>query len=113
MTNLKDSTIRAITKHGKTLDDIKWVGCAAYKIPIDKFWGMADREFDAGYGGTEVAEDLVVVGDNWWLERGEYDGSEWWEYKEKPKEPEMLIIPETLFPKKDTDYRKFYLYEFL
>lgn len=113
MTNLKDSTIRAITKHGKTLEDVKWIGCAAYKIPIDKFWEMADREFDAGYGGTEVAEDLIVVGDNWWLERREYDGSEWWEYKEKPTEPKLTIIPETLFPKNDTDYQKFYLYEFL
>ena len=33
----------------------------------------------------EVAEDLVVVGDNWWIERHEYDGNEWWEYKEKAK----------------------------
>ena len=35
--------------------------------------------------GYQVADDLVVVGDSWWLERHEYDGSEWWEYKEKPK----------------------------
>ena len=33
-----------------------------------------------------MAEDLVVVGDNWWIERRDYDGSEWWEYKEKPKQ---------------------------
>ena len=111
MTNLKESTINAITKHGKTIDDIKWVGCASYKIPLDKFWEMANREFDAGYGGTEVAEDLVVVGDNRWLERAEYDGSEWWEYREKPEEPSCLTIPSTLFPKKDTDYEYFYLYE--
>ena len=29
----------------------------------------------------------VAVGDNWWLERAEYDGSEWWEFKTIPKEP--------------------------
>lgn len=38
------------------------------------------------YGSGFVATDLVVVGKNWWLERGEYDGSEWWEYKESPKQ---------------------------
>lgn len=34
----------------------------------------------------DVLEDFVVVGDNWWIERHEYDGNEWWEYKEKPKQ---------------------------
>lgn len=42
--------------------------------------------YDSGYGKSEVAEDLVIVGDGWWLERNEYDGAEWWEYKETPKQ---------------------------
>ncbi|WP_421354963.1 hypothetical protein [Streptococcus suis] len=42
--------------------------------------------YDSGYGSANVATDLVVVGKNWWLERGEYDGSEWWNYKESPKQ---------------------------
>ncbi len=112
MANLKESTLKAIKENGKTIDDIKWVGCYSYKIPIDKFWKMANREFDSGFGGVEVAEDLIVVGENWWLERREYDGAEWWEYKERPEEPELTIVPETLFPK-DINYVKTFLYEFL
>ena len=27
---------------------------------------------------------VIVFEDGTWLERGEYDGSEWWEYKQKP-----------------------------
>ena len=23
-------------------------------------------------------------GSDWWLERGEYDGSEWWEFRREP-----------------------------
>ena len=30
---------------------------------------------------------LVVVGKDFWLERNNYDGSEWWEFKQVPVEP--------------------------
>lgn len=40
---------------------------------------------DEGYGAPEVATDLLVVGADFWLERCEYDGSEWWEFKQMPK----------------------------
>lgn len=113
MTNLKESTISALLKHGKSINDVKWIGCRFFKIPIDKFWEMSDREFNAGYGSAEVAEDLLVVGDTWWLERGEYDGSEWWQYKEKPEEPKSVFVPPTLFPTRDTDYKVMYLSEYV
>lgn len=113
MRNLKEETLSELESHGKTKEDIRWIGCNKFKIPINLFWKLADKEYDSGYGGVEVAPDLLIVGDNWWLERHEYDGSEWWEYKEKPKEPKLTIIPETIFPKEDTNYRVFYLYEFL
>ena len=32
--------------------------------------------------------DLLIVGKDFWLERVEYDGSEWWEFKTMPREPE-------------------------
>ena len=41
-------------------------------------------EYDCGYGHQEVAEDLVVVGNGWWLERSEYDGAEGWDFKSMP-----------------------------
>jgi hypothetical protein len=39
--------------------------------------------YDAGYGSQELG-GFIVMKDGNWFERGEYDGSEWWEYKAKP-----------------------------
>ena len=110
--NLKNSTLTVLRHYGKLPSDIKWVGCRSFKIPIEEFWELADRMYDAGYGRAEVAEDLIVVGDNWWLERHEYDGSEWWEYKKLPEEPKTIISIPTLFPTEDTDYEYMFLIDF-
>lgn len=110
--NLKSETLTILKKYNKSHFDIKWIGCKSFKIPIKEFWELADRMYDAGYGGQEVAEDLLVVGENWWLERHEYDGAEWWEYKELPEEPETIISVPTLFPVEDTDYKYMFLRDF-
>ena len=85
--NLLKETKTELKMHGKSLKDIKWVGCDEFTIPLENFVACADKEYDGGFGAQEVATDIVVVGDNWWLERHEYDGSEWWEYKELPQKP--------------------------
>lgn len=90
MVNLLKETEQILNKHGKTLDDIVWIGCEDFKIPINTFIDVANRCYDDGYGAKMVAVDLLVVGDAWWLERHDYDGAEWWEYKELPKEPELI-----------------------
>lgn len=38
-----------------------------------------------------MAQDLIIVGDTWWLERHEYDGCEWFEFKELPSKPEKYL----------------------
>lgn len=88
MSNLLEETKEALHFLGLTLDDVRWVGCRDFKISMEQFIELADQEYDSGFGGQEVAKDLLVVGDNWWLERHEYDGSEWWEIKRLPQEPE-------------------------
>ena len=84
--NLKDETLEILNKYGKTWDDVEWVGSVNWNLTVDKnqFLILADREYNNGYGGNEVSPDLVVVGKDFWLERHEYDGSEWWEYKSMP-----------------------------
>jgi hypothetical protein len=47
-----------------------------------------DFTYDAGYGGQELF-GFVVFEDGTWLERGEYDGSEWWEHKQTPTRAEV------------------------
>lgn len=98
MRNLLIETIECLKSHGKTSEDVRWVGSKLYGyFSWDVFTKLSDQEYHAGYGGAEVATDLLVVGDNWWLERGEYDGSEWWEFKSYPNKPNNEVMPKTVF----------------
>lgn len=85
--NLKNETLRILQENGKKKSDVRWVGCSEFLIPVSLFWELADQEYDSGFGAQEVAADLIVAGDGFWLERHEYDGSEWWEFKEAPPMP--------------------------
>ena len=87
--NLLNETLNILKENGKTTADVRWVGRASIsaKCGWDDFSKQADFEYNDGYGWQEIPADLVVVGDNWWLERAEYDGSEWWEFKTIPKGP--------------------------
>lgn len=91
MTNLLQETISILKENGKTLGDVLWIGCKSFKISKEKFIELADKDYYSGYGIENVAEDLLVVGDDFWLERHSYDGSEWWEFKKVPKEPFLEI----------------------
>ena len=50
-----------------------------------EFLQKLNFEYDAGYGGQELYGTIWLMEDSTWLERGEYDGSEWWEYRKCPK----------------------------
>lgn len=95
--------------------DIKSIGAIADRIRFAKIWYIPkDRsqcfcptlepdhtkedamdflcslnfEYDNGYGIQHVYGTIVFKDDSW-LERREYDGSEWWEYKSVPKWGEL------------------------
>ena len=80
MKNLWKETICDLAENGKTWDDVICVCCDDFKITKSQFEKLANREYNDGYGGVEVAQDLMVVGADFWLERHQYDGSEWWDY---------------------------------
>lgn len=88
--NLLQETLDALKENGKTPADVRWVGRESInaKCSWDDFAKQANFEYDAGYGSEEIPVDLIVAGDDWWLERAEYDGSEWWEFKAVPAEPD-------------------------
>lgn len=85
--NLKEETLQILENNGKSVDDIEWIGTREYTIPFDRELSVLDVYYDNGFGGQEIAWDLVVVGKDFWLERDEYDGSEWWEFKAMPIKP--------------------------
>lgn len=87
MMNLLKETIGVLAAHGRSSADVEWAGARN-----GKFWGnwkdfaaVADFEYDEGFSSNQIPLSLVVVGHDWWLERHEYDGSEWWEFKCLPK----------------------------
>lgn len=50
---------------------------------------LSKYKYDAGYGGQQLFGTIWYT-DKTWSERGEYDGSEWWEYKKSPAIPKDL-----------------------
>ena len=99
-----EETINFLNQNGKTEEDVLWVGRGfsigrgfsrfiytdipeEYKTTWEDFKSKADFWYDRGYGQLYIPDDLIIVGKDFWLERAEYDGSEWWEFKTMPTEP--------------------------
>ena len=85
--NLLKETLEFLKENNLEPKDVLWVGNSEIKTDWDNFAKIANINYNSGYGGQKVAYDLLIVGKDWWLERHEYDGSEWWEFKQLPKEP--------------------------
>lgn len=87
--NLLQETLKILKENNKTSNDVEWVGNKKeYAIPWREFVKIADIEYNSGYGAAEIAHDLIIVGRGFYMTRDEYDGSEWWEFHTKPKQPE-------------------------
>lgn len=89
--NLLKETKLILKENGKSIKDIIAVQGKDFAISVENFINLADTDYDSGYGSPKVAEDLLIIGKDFWLERHEYDGSEWWEYKESPGILENIV----------------------
>lgn len=90
--NLLSETKKVLSDNGKTPKDVRWVGTRHIAATWGNFAQVANVEYSAGFGAPQVAQDLIIVGDGWWMERHEYDGSEWWEFKEMPDMPLAEVV---------------------
>lgn len=90
MQNLLKETLQDLEYQNKTPSDVRWVGShdGEYAISWEEFTAISNFTYDNGFGSTEIDLGLVVVGDDWWLERSEYDGLEGWEFKKLPVKSE-------------------------
>lgn len=88
--NLWEETNEVLDEHGYSWDDVEWIGCYDFEIPKEDCSKLFDKEYDSGWGCAEVAEDLLVVGKDFYMTRGEYDGSEWWEFHKMPARPNKV-----------------------
>lgn len=81
--NLKNETLEVLHNHGKRKEDIKYVCGGDFQISTEQFWELSDTEYDS-YGAPEIATDLTLVGEDFWMERGKYDGAELWDFHTMP-----------------------------
>lgn len=87
MKNLWKETISVLKDHYLTWKDVDHIILDGDNVTISKenFEELARKtDYDNGWGAAEIRTDLIIVGWNWWLERNEYDGSEWWEFRTMP-----------------------------
>jgi hypothetical protein len=61
------------------------------KEQYDEFIDSLDFEYDAGFGGQELF-GTIWYKDGTWSDRGEYDGSEWWQFHICPVIPKKLLF---------------------
>lgn len=94
--NFLEETIEAIERSHHSIEDIVHIGSrrTGHSCTWDEFTKLADRTYDDGFGGQEVARDLTITfRDNGILFRWEYDGAEWWKYiHEYPMKQNLLIL---------------------
>lgn len=94
---MKEETLQILALNKKTPLDVLWCGSEEFGwFSWEDFMEVAPDVYDNGLGGEEIAKDLLVVGVDFWLERHDYDGSEWWEFKSLPKKPEYYKKPTTI-----------------
>lgn len=91
--NLYDETVEILRLHDKTIADIEYIGSTRTKINTNKALELMKKtNYDRGFGGQEIAENLMIKGYGFIMIRGEYDGSEWWDYMQtEPSLPQVEI----------------------
>ncbi len=94
--NLLEETRDTLKESSIKESEVLWVGSKKIWFTWEEFVSLANVEYSCGYGCAEIARDLIIVGKDFWLERGEYDGSEWWEFKRMPEKPGQKEIPNSL-----------------
>lgn len=57
---------------------------------LAEFLAALDFDYDESYGSQRLY-GTIWYEDGTWSDRGEYDGSEWWEYNNCPEIPEELL----------------------
>jgi hypothetical protein len=82
--------IDTLKKYNKTVNDVIFVTDSKHYCHFSDFLNtIKNYTYNDSWGIPYINLNLKIVGEDWWLERGEYDGSEWWEFKTMPTKPEV------------------------
>lgn len=93
LTNAYDELMGMLAVHCYTVDNIAWVADAHYRLPLPEFLDkLKETNYYSGYGSAEFDQSIVIMlNDGTWFERGEYDGSEWWQHRSAPTCPDVVL----------------------
>lgn len=94
MVNFLDETIEVLQDfYGENFrGKVDYVYIDVRSSTFEEFEKWADFEYDNGYGHVAINLSMcIVMTDNSWLSRDEYDGSESWIYNKKPDRAECEI----------------------
>ena len=89
MTNAKEEFLDAVTGHDVVAAIVKYRDKTFLlrenhtNEQRNQFLENLDFVYDDGFGGQELF-GTVWLENGKWLDRGEYDGSEWWELLQRP-----------------------------
>nr|UVX76143.1 MAG: hypothetical protein [Bacteriophage sp.] len=83
--SLLEETLKVLKDSGVRPEDVQYVLTSEVWMTWEEFANIAKKvHYDSGYGIQEIESSLKVVGIDWWLERAEYDGAEWWKFCTTP-----------------------------
>ena len=91
--NFKDETLNKLKKYNKSEKDIMFVTDGENYCNFSEFLNLIqDYKYDDGWGIPYINLSLKIVGNDWWLERHEYDGAEGWVFKTLPPKPNVKSL---------------------
>lgn len=97
MNNLLAETKVALSGHGYQPEQIVSIENAeGERITWQRFAEVAARDYDSGFGVSEVQPIAIHMVDGAVFFRNEYDGLEWWEFVAAPSYREPLDDPEEI-----------------
>ena len=89
MTSLKQQIETAMRYHHIEPQDVLWVGSddGEYAITWEQFYELMD-----GYPVNKpIADNLVIVGEDWWIERG-CQPEQWVTHRQPIKRPDASVF---------------------
>lgn len=104
--NLLEETLEKLARCGLTTRQVQWVGWSNgwQVVSWETFVQFANCEYDNASATPQVHHELVVVGENWWLERdlvvneSSGDKQEEWVYRSIPEPLKKAYQSQFFFP---------------
>lgn len=101
MKNFKEHVCAFLNKHGESIENANWAGFVGYGKfeTIDEFLEFCDFEYEEDMYDLmpefsrfdDIIEQLVIVGDDWWVEIYTYDGLNYLDFKKSPDKPKLFV----------------------